>query len=283
VKNRRLQFKRRIAFTLVEVLATLAVFAIMILFLGTLTTVVGAVSSGAAQNAENSSNARAILDLLSEELEAGVSRPDLNQTNWITVSDAGSTLAFYSRNQGSAITTGAPPPTLYRPLSYIEYTWSQTGTNAYLARGDQAVLWTSAPAGVIPLGYPAATTAAPAANNVLDGVLAFQVSFLQKDGSFTAAYSPTGTLAAAVSVALVDSGTLHLLVNSGKRQSLSHLLTGASVGSTVTTTSSGSITSPKLDWENALNSSSTLSGYPQQVRTGLRFFERTVDLPKPIL
>jgi len=273
---------RRIAFTLVEMLVAMAVLAVMLLFLGTIVTSVSSVSGGARQNVENSSSARAILDLMSRELAAGVSRPDLNQTNWITVSEAGSTLIFYSRNTGSAI-SGASTPNLYRPLSYIEYTWSHGGTNSYLARGDQAALWSDPPLTSMPLGYPAATRTAPTSSNVLDGIVAFQVTFLQQDGTFSAGYSSTNTIAAALSVALVDPDSLKLLLESGKRQALSTLLTQASMGSTGSEISQGSATSPKMDWENAVNSSPGIGTYPQQVKTGLRFFERTVDLPKPLL
>ena len=288
------------SFTLIEVLTAIAVFSIMIIFFGAILTSVTTVSSVGQQNAENSSNARAILDLMSRELRAGVSRPDLfvnrssysNLTNWIGVADdptLGSTLMFYSANVGSTITPtgGSPAPAAadYRPLSYIEYTLAQTSTNYYLERGDQAVLWTDASAKSLPLGYPASaapTAPTPALSDVLDGVVAFQVSFLQQDGTFSAAYSGTNTVAAVVSVALVDSNTFKSLLSSGNLQNLSSKLTQASAGSAGAQTSGGSPTSPKEDWENALNSN-LLNGYPEQVRTGLRFFERSVDLPKPIL
>ncbi len=272
------------AFSLVEVLVAMAVLSIMLLFLGTMATSVGTVSHGALQNAENSGNARAILDLLCRELAVGVNRPDLNQTNWIAVTDSGTTLSFYSRNTGSATASAtATAATTYRPLSYIEYTWNQNGASSYLARGDQAVLWSDPPLTSIPLGYPAATRTDPVVSDVLDGVVAFQVTFLQQDGTFSAGYSSTSTLAATVSLALLDPGSLKTLVNSTKGQTLLTLLTQASAGSTGTETSGGSATSPKMDWENAINSSPGISAYPQQVKTGLRFFERTVDLPKPIL
>jgi type II secretory pathway pseudopilin PulG len=275
----------RIAFTLVELLVAIGVLSIMIVFLGAIVTSVSTVSAGARQNAENSSSARAILDLMSRELEAGVSRPDLNQTNWITVNDAGSTLMFYSRNTGSATATASPPTSgTFRPLSYVEYTWSQGGTNAYLGRGDQAVLWSDTPLTSIPLGFPGAVRTGPATSNVLDGVVAFQVAFLQQDGTLSAGYSGTNTIAVALSLALVDPDSLRLLLNSGKRQALSQLLTQASAGSiTGTEISNGSATTPKMDWENAINSPEGIGAYPQQLKTGLRFFERTVDLPKPIL
>ena len=268
---------RRLAFTLVEVLVAIAVLSIMILFLGTIATSIGSVSHGSLQNAETSNDARAVLDLMGRELAAGVSRPDFNQTNWIPVTGSGSTLGFYSRNTGSAIaSTGTT--TTYRPLSYIEYTWSQSTTNSFLARGDQAFLWTDS----IPLGYPAATPTPPAVSDVLDGVVAFQVSFLQQDGNFSANYASTNTLAATVSLAMVDSDSLKVLINSAKLQSLSTFLNQA-VTSAGTTTSGEMTNSPRMDWENAINSSTGINAYPQQVKTGLHFFERTVDLPKPIL
>ena len=269
---------RRLAFTLVEVLVAIAVLSIMILFLGTIASSIGSVSHGSRQNAETSSDARAVLDLMCRELATGVSRPDLNQTNWISLTNSGTTLNFYSRNTGSAIAS-AGTTTTYRPLSYIEYTWSQSTTNSFLARGDQAFLW----ANPIPLGYPPATPTGPAVTDVLDGVVAFQVTFLQQDGSFSDGYSSTNTLAATVSLAMVDSDSLNILINTAKLQNLSTLLNQASAGTTQTLISGGSTNSPRMDWENAINSSPGINAYPQQVKTGLHFFERTVDLPKPIL
>lgn len=276
--------KRRVAFTLVEVLVAMAVLSVMILFLGAVVTSVNLVSNGARQSAEDSGNARAIFDLMSRELAAGVSRPDLNQTNWISAANSGTTLAFYSRSTGSAIdSAGTGTSASYRPLSYIEYTWSQSATNSYLARGDQAVLWTDLPQSSLPLGYPAATRTAPTTTDVLDGVVAFQVTFLQQDGTFSAGYSSTNTIAATVSLALVDSEAYTMLMNSSKLQALSTLLNQASAGCTGTEVSGGSATSPKMDWESAVNSTPGINTYPSQVKTGLRFFERTVDLPKPVL
>ena len=183
---------------------------------------------------------------------------------------SGSTLGFYSRNTGSAI-AGATTSTTYRPLSYIEYTWSQSTTNSYLARGDHAFLWSDS----IPLGT---STVPPTVkvSDVLDGVVAFQVTFLQQNGTFSSNYASTNTLAATISLAMVDSDSLNILINSTKLQNLSTFLNQA-------VTSGGANNSPRMDWENAVNSSPGINAYPQQVKTGLHFFERTIDLPKPIL
>ena len=266
---------RRLAFTLVEVLVAIAVLSIMILFLGTIASSIGSVSHGSRQNAETSGDARAVLDLMCRELTEGVSRPDLNPTNWISLTNSGTTLGFYSRNTGSAIATTGTTTTTYRPLSYIEYSWSQGTTNSFLARGDHAFLWSD----------PILTTLPTVSNgsDVLDGVVAFQVTFLQQDGSFSDGYSNTNTLAATVSLAMVDSDSLKILINTANLQNLSTLLNKASAGTTQTVLSGGSTNSPRMDWENAINSSPGINAYPQQVKTGLHFFERTVDLPKPIL
>ena len=266
-----------VAFTLVEVLVAIAVLSIMLLFLATFLTSVGVVSSVGQQNAENSSDARAILDLLSRELQAGVNRPDL--TTWITWASSPPTLTFYSRSTGSAI-AGATTPGNYRGLSYVEYSLIQTSTTSFLERGDQAVLWTDTPSSSppnnsIPLGYAAPTAPAPALSDVLDGVVAFQVTFLQQGRTYSSTYSSTTTIAAGLSLALVDSKSFKTLVSTGKLSALSTALTSAA-------SAASSSTSPKTAWESAV-ASGTLSGYPQQVKTGLLFFERFVDLPKPAL
>ena len=265
---------RRDSFTLVEVLVALAIFSIILVFLGVIITSVSSVSSIGRQNSENSGNARAILDLMSEELEAGVSRPDLNQTNWIALTDSGSSLTFYSRSTGSPPSSGTPPvASAYRPLSFVEYMFNQTGTNSFLERGDQAVLWSDTPPTSLPLGYVNPNLPAPTPGLVLDGVVAFQVTFLQNDGTLSFVYSSTSTVAVAVSLGVVDSNSLKLLLNSGKLPSLSKALAKAATGSI----------DPKQSWENEINTSAVLSAYPQQVRSGLQFFERIVDLPRPAL
>ena len=264
----------RDSFTLVEVLVAIAILSIMLVFLGAILASVTAVSSIGQQDSENSGNARAILDLMTRELEAGVSRPDLNQTNWIAATASGSTLTFYSQSTGSPPSSGTPPAVgTYRPLSFIEYVFNQTGTNSFLERGDQAILWTDSPPTSLPLGYVNPTAPSPTQSMVLDGVVAFQVTFLQQDGSLSYVYSSTNTVAAAVSLGVVDSKSLKLLLNSGQLPRLSKVLATAANGTV----------DPEEAWENAINTSPVLGTYPNQVRTGLQFFERIVDLPKPSL
>ena len=259
------------SFTLVEVLVAVSMLMIMVAFLWTLFASVCAISIAGKQDAENSSNARAVLDLMSQELEAGVNRADL--TNWVSWTGSKSTLGFFTRSPGSAISPAPVSTANYRGLSFVEYTLSRSATNASLQRGDQACLWSDVPLGRLPLGYADSTVATPALSEVLPGVLVFQVTFLQQDGSYSSLYG-TNSIAIGLSLAMVDSASLNLLSRAGKIEALASTLAGAYGGSGV------SSASPKSAWEHAVDSRNVLDGYPQPLKTGLRFFERFVDLPK---
>lgn len=266
----------RASFTLAEMLVAVAILSIMLAFLGTLMVSVTSVSSKGTQEAQDADNARTILDLMNRELEAGVSRADL--TNWITNSTSpAETLAYYTQNVGSAI-DGSSSSASYRPLSYVVYALSNSATYSSLYRGDSSVQWTTT-TDEIPLGY-SGTNANPAVTNsadVLDGVVAFQVTFLEPDGTYYSSYT-TNCVAVGVSLALVNSTAYNLLISTGQLQNLSTALVGAyTTGATVT-----NIISPKTAWENVV-STGALNGYPQQVKTGLRFYERFIILPTPPL
>ncbi len=260
------------SFTLPEVLVAVALMTIMVSFLGTLLASVCAISTSGHQDAENSSNARALLDLMSQELESGVNRSDL--TNWISWDGASSTLGFFTRCVGSAVSPAPPSASSYRGLSFVEYTVSRTAAAASLNRGDHACLWSDAPSGSLPLGYPNPAAPAPGPSDVLDGVVLFQVTFLQQDGSYATAYSGTNSIAVGVSLALVDSVALRQLLLSGKVQTLAAALEGNYGGNPT------NAVSPQTAWQSAVDTRNVLNGYPLRVKTGLRFFERFVDIPR---
>ena len=258
----------RDGFTLVEVLVAMAIFLTMMAFLSGILSTVSNITGIGQQNSRNANNARAIFDLIRRELQSGVNRVDL--PGWIVADPSTATLTFYSCSPGSAV-SGANA-TGYRNLSFIKYQLDATVST--LRRGDSAAFWSSDP-DILPLGVLSPNTPNPILNDILTGVLAFHVTFLRQDGTFSNTYKGLSTnpeVAMGVSLAVIDARSLKT-IKGENLQTLSQTLNQIAQGSL----------SPKAAWENAIrgiNAENPLMGYPVGIRSRLQFFERFIDMPQ---
>jgi hypothetical protein len=240
------------SFTLVELLAALAVLVILMALLGNFFALVGSAWSSGKSTINNFTKARAALDIMALDYQLGIFRPD------VPAFPNGSNL-FYTLRQSSS-TVGDIPRSL------ICYQIAASATNSVLQRAADSVTT-----------IPFTQSTIPAATNFLDmvdGVLKMQLSFVHSDGSVTSTYVE-GDKAVGIDLAIVDDGTLSLLVATGKLATLS--------GDAAFTVNANQ--TPYQSWQANFNHATGAANpinytqYPAPIRHGVQFFERYVPLP----
>lgn len=283
-------------FTLVELLVAISILAILVVILGQILGLVSLSWSVGKQRMDNLTKARAFLDLFARDVQDGVFRPDLaafiDQAGNVC-SSSSTSYAFYTKRTGGG--TGVS-----RGLSLVNYELNLntvTGDSA-LMRGALPVTWTSTwpsfgSTGALPElatnlkpSNPSFSTTSPYYTEVAAGVIAFRVYFINSNPANPSAatyswtyipwnYSTAGTVpvtvAVGVAVVIVDDQTQQVLATQ-------NLLSNLTANSTFTSTPplTGSL---KDYWDTKINTPGFFTGYPRQLRTGLKTFERVVQLP----
>ena len=278
------QSGRKRGFTLVEIMVAITILVVIVLLFGQMLGIMSKAWTYGHGRANNFTKARAMLDLLAQDLQSGVFRPDL--------------AAFPSGSSG----TGANPPVwefyTYRPgipagttasalrsISIVAYTLSYNGSstspsNTYdLQRTDCPILWSNE--ATIPLfgASPfSSVTGTFTARDTAPGVIAFDIIFIQSDGTFSTTYTPissTGTInptptrAVSVSLAVIDDLTMKQLSASELSYLNTHLVLPATPTQSV-----------KASWDAYLNGTSMpWSTYPKNLGSSLATFERYIVLP----
>lgn len=266
------------SFTLVEILASLAVFSFMMLAMVQIT----GLAEQAWRNGENQINnftkARALLDVMAQDLQRGVFRPDLPAFSQSSVYANNSDGTMFLQNTGPSInafyTRRAGVGDNLRDLSLVVYSLSLSSKNAILQRADAAIPWTAPASGwnnYLPyqnsLG-PVLASAVPL--DTAEGVIDCEIVFRLANGTTVnvyPGYCPANTVTAVgIGLAVVDAQTMALLTSTQLNQ-LHKTLAGAVTGTT----------SIKADWDKELNSPLfNYASYPQSMRSGLKTFERYV-------
>ncbi len=238
-------------FTLVEILTSIAVMAIMTAMLGTMILTMGHTWRDAQERVNNFTKARAMLDMLDNDLQGGLFRPDLPAF-------PGGSIEFYTLRPG--ISTTQP----VRNVSAVGY---QISSNV-LQRSDQSYHWSDAVSFGSSATFPTTGTARATAPGVVD----FKVLFEQEDGTLSSTYSTSTTnptRAIGITLAVVDDQTM-LVLSAAQATTLRAALDGA-ISQT---------RSVKADWEGYLNGGSmNWKSYPAGLGVGLKIFERYVILP----
>jgi hypothetical protein len=221
-----------------------------------------------------------MLELLAQDIQAGVFRPDLAA---FPVSGTTTQWEFYTERQG------VPPPGTsssdLRDISVVQYTFiGPTNPNGgipnTLERADTPVLWTDQVTNP-PFGNKTGFAGTPTPRDTAPGVVAFDIVFIQADGTLSTSFTPISTAGVAnanptrglsVSLAVVDDITLQKL-SSSQLTNLNSLLTQAVVDSPPKF-------SIKLYWDSYLNGTAmNWSAFPAGTGAGLATFERYVTLP----
>jgi type II secretory pathway pseudopilin PulG len=278
--------RRSGAFSLVELLVAMVVLTLLVLILAQIMGLVSGSWAMGKQRMDNLTKARVFLDLIARDMQDGIFRPDLaaflDQTG-ATASMSSTSYAFYTKRTGGGT----------RPIALLNYKLNATSTTYSLMRGALPVAWSGPPPSFA--GLTAGTVGLPELSNftagnyseVASGVVAFRLYFINADTTVSPPtnayswnylpwnYSATGTgkasVAVCVTVAVLDDRTQALLETQSKMGPLSTALNG-SMPATLT----GSL---KDIWDSQINTAGFLSPYPEQVRTGLKVFERVIPLP----
>ncbi|GAT31836.1 Verru_Chthon cassette protein C [Terrimicrobium sacchariphilum] len=244
----------RHAFTLVELLVAITVLALISVVLAQMLSATSQTWITGQARVNNFTKGRAMMDLLTRDLQGGLYRTDL------PAFPAG-TVGFYTERPGfsSNATT--------RNLSWVQYDLGAS-TNTVLQRADLAASWSSS----APPAF--GDTVAPAGATPRDtapGIVGFKVQFIYPDGSISTNYVATNRpRVAAVGLAVVDDKTLELL--SANPAKISALRNGFNTNATGTN-------SIKADWEKYLKNDLNWDAYPKTLTSGLKIFERYVSLP----
>ncbi len=267
----------RNSFTLVEVLVAVTILSFMILMLAEMSGMVGRAWSEGASRIDNFTKSRAMLDLISSDLQHAVIRPDLPifQTGGtINATNGGFTGGTYSASFFTQV-PGVPSEetTNNRNVSCVTYQIVTTtnADNILLQRSDLAVPWTGGASAIpfqgnliTPMGNATAREMAP-------GVVGFQFSFRRADGTVTPAYTgynaTNSVIAVGVTIAVIGDQAM-------KELSLGNLTAiQGTLGQAVTNASS--LTSIKALWDGQLTPG-FYAHYPKDLATNLKIFERWI-------
>jgi hypothetical protein len=249
-------------------MTAIAVLSLMMLMLGQILQLVGQAWTTGEKKVNNFTKARAMLDMFSRDIQAGVFRSDLAA---FPLSNGTTSASFYTQRPGVPATSD---PERYVSLVQYGYNTGQTTTSSMttLQRGDMAIAWDAAP-GVLPFGDTVdfnGDTVTP--RNTAPGVIDYKLLFVYANGSVstTYTYNTSNPLrAVGLTLLVMDDQTLKLLTPTQ--------ITGLRTifdSSTVTT----GTRSVRADWENYLATGMSWSAYPKSMGVGLKVFERYVPV-----
>jgi prepilin-type N-terminal cleavage/methylation domain-containing protein len=267
---------RRNAFTLVEVLVAVAVFGFIMVMLAEMSTMVSSGWQQGASRVDNFVKSRAMLDLITADLQHAVIRPDLPifQTGGTESGPLGGfsggtySASFFTRVSGIPA-AGAS----VRSVSYVIYGIVSTGDSdkIVLQRADLAIPWTGGAAGIPFQGDLSAAMKNAVAREMAPGVVGFQFLFRRADGTITTTYTGSNATnsVVAVGVAIAVIGTQTLTKISAPNLSAIQTTLAAAVQN------ASPITSVKALWD-AQFTPSFYAGYPKDLGANLKTYERWV-------
>ena len=237
-------------------MVAVTVLTLLVSMMGTVLGTMGAGWVSARNRVNNFTKARAMLDLMTRDLQSALYRADLPVF----------TLAsFYTQRPGADGTSGGSN----RYVSVVGYKLDE----ATLQRSSLYIDWNNDPT-VLAFGQTAQTPPQAGYDDVATGVIDFKVLYLQKDGTYSTTYT-SATRAIGVTLAVVDDQTMGVLTQVGN----------AATRLRADLDGSASLTrSVKADWEDHLKGQGqgkamNWDAYPKPLGPGLKIFERYVSLP----
>jgi prepilin-type N-terminal cleavage/methylation domain-containing protein len=271
--------KRRRApgFTLVEILVAIAVLGISVLILAQIFGTMNRVWLYGQGKVNNLTKARAMLNILEGDFQAAILRPDL-------AAFPSGAVEFYTACPGVPNTGTGPLRNISLVLYALKSGTTPTGLpTSTLERSDMPISWTDS-ATEIGFGdvtaFPTSSSTEPfTSRDTAPGVVAFQVLFVQSDGTlstttFTPALSVSGsananpTRSIGVTLVVIDDQAMQLL-NPAQVSAIQNGFASAVTGNPTV----------KADWENYLNTSFPWDKYPKNLGTGIGSYECYLSVP----
>lgn len=258
------------AFSLVEILVATAVLAIFLMIGTQLTFHVARATRHGQEVSENYSAGRAVLDIIARDLDGILYRDDLAAFPANAASDG--QLAFYTKVAGLGETGSTIPMRRLSLVSYRFYTESTATSSAWLGRSDLGITWDQGDRISFGTTVNLPQLSQAKQRRLCDSMVGFDFVFLLADGTTTRVPDPdlARVRAVRVTLALLDANSYRILQQSGQDQELIDFLKPR------IPTGSGST---KHAWESALESEHFWIRLPQDVRSRLKIYERTIPLP----
>lgn len=280
-------------FSLIEMLVTISIVSFMLLMMMQITGLAEKAWHVEQDRIDNFGKARAMVDMFTDDLQRAVYRGDLpifgtgapSATGTLTSNGiyyfTGTTFtaAFYTRLPGVPSTAG----TSVRDVSLVSYALSSAGQGTdkvVLQRSDLAVPWTSNQ-NILFQGdiNTVLKNATATAREVAPGVVGFRVAFRLADGTMVdqsqySGYNPANpTVAIDIAVAVVGKQSLAQL-SAAQVTSLQ-----TAFGSALSFTTAPVTNGIKASWDQKVLTASFYAGYPKDMGSGLKTFERWVACP----
>lgn len=291
----------RRAFTLIEMLVSISIMSFMLLAMAQMTSLFEQGWRVEQNRIDNFTKARAMLGLLTEDLQRGVFRGDLpafgtngpSATPAVTSSglyyytNTAFTAAFYTRQPGLAAST----TTAVRDVSLVSYSLrtpnSTSGPNTInvtaeekiaLQRSDLFVPWVNGSPNLVFQGDITGLLDKTTGQEMAPGVVGFGLAFRRADGTLIApqdltsykGYDPTNPVVA-VDVCLAVIGKESLVELTPKQVGdIQNALATAVTATNLNKTASNSI---KAMWDQQTLPSLFTATYPKDLGGGLKTFE----------
>ena len=263
----------RAGFTLLELLVAMSVFILLVTLLAG---VVSSVSSAWVRSREKMDafvKGRALMNVLQRELKDAAIRDDLPVF-------PGGDFSFYTTTASHDESMLASAPNDARALTFVSYGKADDANGRpMLRRTDRPYYYLNNGASDAPLWTePTVNNVGPSGvltRQLCDGVYAFRYAFIQTDGTVSSTFNKgtvNPTCAVQVSLAVLGEQAEALLQQMGLRTQLESIFGQAGLPA------AGQAWSPKTIWDQALLSDPAMSGFPPQIRTAIRTYERVIPI-----
>jgi len=276
----------RRGFTLIEMLVSISIVSFMLIMLAQVTSLTEQAWRLEQNRIDNFTKARAMLDLITDDLQHAVFRGDLpafgtgGPASTPTTTASGLyyftgtsfTNAFYTRIPGVP-TAPYTPTTPVRDLSLVSYVLTTTGApdKSILQRSDLAVPWTSSQ-NILFQGdiHTVLQNASPTPLEVAPGVVGFRLAFRRLDGTmidqslYTGYNSSNPVVAVDVGLAVIGKQDMTML-SGAQITSLQNAFAGATITNGI-----------KASWDQTVLTAAFYSSYPKELGGSIKTFERWV-------
>ncbi|MEM9444800.1 MAG: prepilin-type N-terminal cleavage/methylation domain-containing protein [Verrucomicrobiota bacterium] len=260
----------RSGFTLIEVLVAVSVltiiFSILVSILGTMSSA----WSTSRGKMDNFSKARAILNLMHQDLSNSVIRQDLPSFT----ENKKNELGFFVRNFGQRKESKSA-----RPLTYVTYGTIEINGRKVLERVDHpydflggAPDWQSLTS-EDSLGFKLTQPSSAIRRDVCEGVLAFSYYFINENGTSSRIFNSSGddrTTAVLVAFVVASEKAALFLQELDKTAELSKRLKDLSPSSDGWKV--------KASWQDFLTAPETYEEYPPEILSNIRVYQRVTPI-----